>query len=151
MSEHITPVMYIDISGESGTLILGLVLGLTVAEVIIIAVIVVLFTVMILEIANDFYYTNKLIDYINQSSSLPLKGDVNTPGRLYDNEGNLKQKRWYGEDGLPIRDRDYTDHENPKKHPLVPHDHDWDFDYANDKSPRSKEREEPDYENYPDD
>lgn len=145
-----TPVMYSDISGESGILILGIAIGFTLLEVAIITVVVVIAVVLIFEIANDFYYTNKLIDYVSQSSSLPLKGDVNIPARLYDNEGNLKQKRWYGEDGLPIRDRDYTDHENPKQHPLVPHDHDWDFDHATDESPRSKEGEEPDYENYPD-
>lgn len=35
------------------------------------------------------------------------------------------QKRWYDQNGLPKRDKDFTDHGNPKKHPRVPHYHDW--------------------------
>jgi hypothetical protein len=49
------------------------------------------------------------------------RGNPNIPGRLYGENGNLKQKRWYGDDGLPVRDRDY-DHPGSMD---FPHDHDW--------------------------
>ena len=37
------------------------------------------------------------------------------------------KERVYGDNGLPSRDRHYTDHGNPSKHPYVPHDHDWGY------------------------
>ncbi|WP_158497948.1 hypothetical protein [Candidatus Izimaplasma sp. HR1] len=135
-----TPVMYSDISGESAVAI-GILVGLTMLELVLIVAVVVVVTVMILEIVNDFYYTKKLLSYISKSSSLPYRGDANVPGRLYDENGNLKQKRWYGEDGLPERDRDY-DHPGSMD---LPHDHDW-VD-----GKRKDEHLNVDYDKYPDD
>ena len=34
-------------------------------------------------------------------------------------------ERWYDNDGTPLMDRHWTDHQNPKTHPWVPHDEDW--------------------------
>lgn len=53
--------------------------------------------------------------------NLPFRGP---PGGYLKSPGGTKE-RWYGDDGLPIKDRHNTDHGNPKKHPWVPHDHDW--------------------------
>ena len=35
--------------------------------------------------------------------------------------------RHYGRDGRAFRDIDYTDHNNPKTHPIVPHQHRFDW------------------------
>lgn len=40
-------------------------------------------------------------------------------------DGTIVQRRWYDNNGDPIRDVDYTNHGNPLKHPLVPHEHWW--------------------------
>lgn len=59
-------------------------------------------------------------------------GDGDVP--FYGNPGGYAKspdgtkERVYGPDGKPSRDRHHTDHGNPKKHPDVPHDHDWGFD-----------------------
>ena len=37
--------------------------------------------------------------------------------------GSLASERYYGKDGLPYLDIDYTDHGNSKMHPKVPHEH----------------------------
>ena len=55
---------------------------------------------------------------------VPYRGEPG--GRAVSSDGT--KERVYGEDGLPSRDRHYTDHDNPYQHPYVPHDHDWGFD-----------------------
>lgn len=52
-------------------------------------------------------------------------GDPNSRGEEYDKDGKLVKERWYGPDGKPVKDRHHTNHGNAKKHPKVPHDHDW--------------------------
>ncbi len=47
-------------------------------------------------------------------------------------------ERYYGADGLPEKDIDYTDHGNPKTHPKVPHIHPW--KWVNGKKVRMKEK-----------
>ena len=60
----------------------------------------------------------------DQASSLPRTGEPNSIGERFVC-GVLDQERLYGRDGRAVRDRDFTDHGNPKKHPFVPHDHLW--------------------------
>ena len=62
--------------------------------------------------------------YVRGKEKLPFKGKQNSKGTLYDENGQAVTERWYGPDGRPLKDRDWTDHGNPSKHP-VPHDHDW--------------------------
>lgn len=67
-------------------------------------------------------------------------GKVNSINRLYDthsmprtcepnsvaqnfNDGTLTTERYYNADGNPYLDIDYTNHGNPKMHPIVPHEH----------------------------
>ena len=57
----------------------------------------------------------------HSDSDLPYRG---TPGG-HDVSPDGTKERWWGDDGLPLKDRHYTDHGNPVKHPWVPHDHDW--------------------------
>lgn len=59
--------------------------------------------------------------------SLPTTGTPNTVTQKYDSSGNLVTERYYGSDGNALKDIDYTDHGNPKAHPKVPHEHDWDW------------------------
>ena len=40
--------------------------------------------------------------------------------------------RHYGRDGRAFRDIDYTDHGNPKDHPIVPHQHGFDWSIPDD-------------------
>ncbi len=54
-------------------------------------------------------------------------------------DGVRVQRRWYGRDGFAVRNRDYTNHGNPKQHKIVPHDHRWDWS----KTPRRQKEEIP--------
>ncbi len=52
-----------------------------------------------------------------------LEGKPNSSVDILDSNGNIKTRRWYGPDGKQIRDVDFTNHGNPKKHPEWPHEH----------------------------
>lgn len=68
----------------------------------------------------------KAVDSISQVynvRSMPERGDANSVVQNYRN-GNLSTERYFNEDGLPYLDIDYSDHGNPKMHPIVPHEHD---------------------------
>ena len=56
------------------------------------------------------------------SNSLPFNGKPNSVGKLYNQDGSVKQERVYGPDGNPIKDTDYNhggdNHE-------FPHEHEW--------------------------
>ena len=54
--------------------------------------------------------------------SLPPTGEPGSEQTLNNPDGSPKQKRWYGEDGKPIRDRDYN---HSGKDIPFPHDHEW--------------------------
>ena len=60
---------------------------------------------------------------VTGAHSIPMQGASNSVTQLYDNNGNLVQERYYGEDGNAYLDIDYSDHGNPKTHPTVPHQH----------------------------
>ena len=57
-------------------------------------------------------------------SDVPYYG----PPNGYAKSPNGIKERWYGNDGKPRIDKHNTDHGNPKKHPDVPHGHDWGMD-----------------------
>lgn len=65
----------------------------------------------------------KVEEMINKSS-IPKEHTPYTRVDLYKN-GVLHQSRWFDKNGLPIRNRDYTEHGNSTRHPIVPHDHLW--------------------------
>ena len=46
---------------------------------------------------------------------------------ILDDNGSIKTRRWYDENGRVYRDVDMTDHGNPKHHPEWPHEHFWDW------------------------
>ncbi len=60
-----------------------------------------------------------------KNEKLGPTGEKNSHGKEYDEDGKLVKERWYGQDGKAARDRHHTNHGNPKKHPKVPHKHDW--------------------------
>lgn len=53
----------------------------------------------------------------------PTKGIPNSVTRIID-RGKVIRERYYDESGDVYLDIDYTDHNNPKNHP-VPHQHHW--------------------------
>ena len=54
--------------------------------------------------------------------SIPRTGEPNSVVQNY-NEGTLTTERYFNSDGNPYLDIDYTNHGNPKMHPIVPHEH----------------------------
>lgn len=52
---------------------------------------------------------------------------IGEPNSVFDllKDGKVTQRRYYGKTGKPRLDLDFTDHGNPKKHPIVPHRHGW--------------------------
>ena len=57
-----------------------------------------------------------------QAKNLPPEGEPGSDQTLKNPDGPPKQKRWYGEDGKPVRDRDYN---HSGKGIPFPHDHEW--------------------------
>ena len=64
---------------------------------------------------------------ISTAHTLPTTGTPDSVTQKYDAAGNLVTERYYDSNGNALRDIDYTDHGNPKAHPKVPHEHDWDW------------------------
>ncbi|WP_059171999.1 DNRLRE domain-containing protein [Bacillus sp. FJAT-27445] len=56
--------------------------------------------------------------------SLPVNGKPYSSKDLIKN-GKVHQRRYYDKNGKPKLDIDYSNHGNPKRHPKVPHRHDW--------------------------
>ena len=54
--------------------------------------------------------------------SVPTTGDANSVSKNY-KDGKLDSERYYDGDGNAYLDIDYSDHGNPKTHPIVPHQH----------------------------
>ena len=52
------------------------------------------------------------------------KGHDSSVGIL-NRKGKWMTRRWFDENGAAVRDVDLTYHNNPKKHPEVPHEHRW--------------------------
>lgn len=64
------------------------------------------------------------IDTTNNKDKLEIKGEPNSVTKNY-KHGRMIQERYYDEKGDVYLDIDYTDHNNPKTHPIVPHQHNW--------------------------
>ena len=83
-----------------------------------------------LPINGEDYNPNKSesvgkVDTINtedNAHNMPTTSDPNSVTRNY-RDGKLDSERYYGDDGKPYLDIDYTDHGNSKMHPVVPHEH----------------------------
>lgn len=58
------------------------------------------------------------------TSKPPAKYHPNS-SYTWNKNGKPYQKRWYDSNGTPKLDKDFTNHGNPKKHPVTPHYHDW--------------------------
>ena len=58
----------------------------------------------------------------------PVKNQTpNSSVDILDEQGNIKTRRWFDENGNAMRDVDYTNHGNPSTHPEWPHEHTWDW------------------------
>lgn len=64
------------------------------------------------------------IDTTDNKDKLGIKGEPNSVTKNY-KHGRMIQERYYDEKGDVYLDIDYTDHNNPKYHPIVPHQHNW--------------------------
>lgn len=65
------------------------------------------------------------VDSVQTISNAHSKPDSSTPNSVtksYKN-GKLDSERYFGSDGKPYLDIDYSDHGNAKTHPDVPHQH----------------------------
>ncbi|MCM1523229.1 MAG: hypothetical protein NC120_02115 [Ruminococcus sp.] len=63
--------------------------------------------------------------YVSQlqgAHSMPMSNSQNSVVQNYIG-GKLITERYFGENGKPYLDIDYTNHGNPKMHPTVPHEH----------------------------
>lgn len=67
------------------------------------------------------------VQTLSESHSIPTSGYPNSVTRNYRN-GSLYTERYYGENGKPYLDIDYSDHGNPSTHTTVPHEHSIYFD-----------------------
>lgn len=81
------------------------------------------------------YNTAKSIDVkdvfeVNKVSchKVDISGVPNSVTQNYDSSGVLISERYYNEKGNAYLDIDYTDHGNPKMHPVVPHQHKIEMD-----------------------
>lgn len=69
------------------------------------------------------------VQTLSEAHSIPTSGSPNSVTRNYRN-GSLCTERYYGGDGKPYLDIDYSDHGNPSTHRTVPHEHSIHFDAA---------------------
>ena len=67
----------------------------------------------------------KVVDKVNVSHnihSVPISAEPNSV-HISMNQGELHSERYFDRKGSPYLDIDYTNHGNPKIHPVVPHEH----------------------------
>jgi hypothetical protein len=62
-----------------------------------------------------------------EQPKVPTEGTPNSVTIVRKN-GKIIQERYYDGNGQAALDIDYTDHGNPKTHPVVPHQHRWHSD-----------------------
>ncbi len=68
--------------------------------------------------ANKYSYPVEfLLECTTLGSTLQYKVTYTKKGGMYEH--------WYVENGVEIWTRHHSDHGNPTKHPIVPHDHEW--------------------------
>ena len=63
----------------------------------------------------------------NPGSKGPKRSSID----ILDENGNIKTRRWFDEQGHAYRDVDMTNHGNPSTHPEWPHEHTWDWSSGN--------------------
>lgn len=66
-----------------------------------------------------------VIHLSDECKNLPFDGIANSISDLIDDNGNVKQRRLYGDDGKVLIDYDITDHGKPKYHPNGAHKHEY--------------------------
>lgn len=71
---------------------------------------------------------------------IPFQSAANSVMDKYNDNGVLLQRRFYGQTGKPRLDIDITNHGNAKKHPVIPHYHEW-FEIGHGKVKRSIEND----------
>ena len=59
---------------------------------------------------------------VSNMHSMPQTGTPNSVTKNY-KDGKLSTERYYGSDGKPYLDIDYSNHGNSNMHPHVPHEH----------------------------
>ena len=62
------------------------------------------------------------VSTVSNSHSMPKSSAPNSVTKNY-KDGKLSTERYFGSDGKPYLDIDYSNHGNPKMHPIVPHEH----------------------------
>lgn len=55
---------------------------------------------------------------------VPIDGDKNSVLIILE-DNHIVQERYFDQNGEVYLDIDYTNHGNPKQHPIVPHEHIW--------------------------
>ena len=75
---------------------------------------------------------------VNDNHNIPMSGEPNSVTQSCV-DGKLIQERYYDSDGNAYLDIDYSDHGNPKTHPVVPHQHH--ITWNNGKPRRGKDEE----------
>ena len=61
---------------------------------------------------------------VSKHEHVPIIGTPKSFTIVFQN-GTMIRERYYDEKGEAYLDIDYTDHNSPKKHPVVPHQHVW--------------------------
>lgn len=69
----------------------------------------------------------KYVQTVSDAHFMPLESVPDSVIRNF-KDGKIHNERYYGSDGKPYLDIDYTDHGNPKMHPHVPHQHEITFE-----------------------
>lgn len=90
-----------------------------------------------LEKYKEILKNRKIVKMDDDNRSLSPYGMPDSISDLVDVEGNVKQRRVYGEDGRAKVDYDTTDHNRPKYHPNGAHKHTYDY---NNKNPHSRQK-----------
>lgn len=72
----------------------------------------------------EYEDVDKIIVKDENHRKLDYNGEPNSVVMLELKADKPEQKRYYGGEGKPIKDIDYTDHGYPSKH-VIPHAHDW--------------------------
>lgn len=94
------------------------------------------------EIYRDIKWMRDSFDNASTRTDEHVVPFISKPNSVVMNYHNDKfeQMRFYGRTGKPRRDIDFSNHGNPKMHPIVPHVHDW-RDIKPGEKPRSSGRE----------
>lgn len=86
--------------------------------------------------SSSIKVVNNVVVTANQHT-MPIDSTPNTVVKNYSN-GKLSTERYFDKEGNAYLDIDYSDHGNPKTHPVVPHEHE--IKITNGKFRRGKDR-----------